>query len=114
MEDMESKLGAILGNPEMMAQIMNMAQQLGGTQPQPTPPPPPEPAENGLDIGMITKFATIAKGANIDENQQSLLEALQPYLTGQRIEKLGKAMRAAKLAHLASGLLSSGILMRGG
>lgn len=111
MEDMESKLGAILGNPEMMAQIMNMAQKFGGTQ---APPPPPEPIANGLDLGMITKFAAIAKGASIDENQQSLLEALQPYLTGQRIAKLGKAMRAAKLANLASGLLSSGILTGGG
>ena len=26
MEDMESKLGAILGNPEMMQQIMSIAQ----------------------------------------------------------------------------------------
>lgn len=107
---MESKLGAILGNPDMMAQIMNMAQQLGGTPPQSTPQPEPSILPEGLDLGMITKLAGVASSANIDKDQQCLLNALRPYLTSQRIEKLGKAMRAAKLANLASGLLGSGIL----
>ena len=41
MDDMEAKLGAILGNPDMMAKIMSMAQTLGGgTTPSPPPPPP--------------------------------------------------------------------------
>ena len=41
MEDMEAKLGAILGNPQMMQQIMSMAQSF---QSQPEPPPQqPEP-----------------------------------------------------------------------
>ena len=30
MEDMEDKIGAILSNPQMMQQIMAMAQSLGG------------------------------------------------------------------------------------
>ena len=72
---MESKLGAILGNPDMMAQIMNMAQQLGSA-----PPPPPEPQPSvlpeGLDMGMIAKLAGVAGSANIDQNQQALLQAL--------------------------------------
>lgn len=111
MEDMESKLGAILGNPDMMAQIMNMAQQLGGgTGSPPLPEPTPSFLPDGMDMGMITKLAGIANSANIDQNQQCLLQALRPYLTSQRIEKLGKAMRAAKLANLASSLLGSGIL----
>lgn len=113
MEDMESKLGAILGNPDMMAQIMAMAQQLGGTS-QTAPPPPPSPQTpcltEGLDLGMITKLAGMASSANIDKDQQALLNALCPYLSPLRIEKLGKAMRAARLANMASGLLSSGIL----
>lgn len=115
MDDMEAKLGAILSNPEMMAQIMSMAQTLGGGT-TPSPPPPP-PAENpppiiseGLDIGMITKLAGMVGSANVDQNQRTLLLALRPYLTGDRINRLEKAMRAAKLASVASSLLGSGIL----
>ena len=74
---MEAKLGAILGDPNMMAQIMNMAQQLGGS---PAPPPPEDKLSflpEGLDMGMITKLAGIANSANIDKNQQFLLQALR-------------------------------------
>ncbi len=118
MEDMESKLGAILGNPDMMAQIMSMAQQLGGggAPPPPAPPPPSAPSilPEGLDIGMLTKLAGMANSASVDGNQRALLMALRPYLAGERIGKLEKAMRAAKLASLATTLLGSGILSKSG
>lgn len=116
MDEMEAKLGAILGNPDMMAQIMSMAQQLGGG----TPPPPPEPEPKmpglpeGLDVGMLMKIANMANSANIDSHQRTLLGALRPYLMDERIAKLEKAMRAAKLAGIASQLLGSGLLSRKG
>lgn len=115
MDDMEAKLGAILGNPDMMAQIMSMAQQLGGgSQPSAPPPPPPSQPEfsempGGLDMGLMMKIAGMANSANIDSHQKSLLSALRPYLVSERIGKLEKAMRAAKLAGMASQLLGSGL-----
>lgn len=118
MDEMESKLGAILGNPDMMAQIMSMAQKLGGgSTSAPSPPPPPQAVPGlpeGLDIGMLTKLAGMANSANIDSNQKALLMALRPYLTGDRIGRLEKAMRAAKLAAIASSILGSGILSQSG
>lgn len=109
MEDMEQKLNSILGNPEMMAQIMNMAQAMGASQPQPVQPTPapPKPSQPSLpamnfDPAMIQRIAGIAQQAGIDKNQQSLLRALRPYLNEQRIVKLEKAMRAAKIAGIAS------------
>lgn len=113
MDDMESKLGAILGNPDMMAQIMSMAQSLGGGASPPPPSSPPQPAvpniPDGMDMGMIAKLAGMANSANVDKDQRALLFALKPYLTGERIGKLEKAMRAAKLANVATSLLGSGI-----
>ena len=113
MDDMESKLGAILNNPDMMAQIMSMAQQFSGGESAPSPPPPPQPTPNipdGLDMGMLMKVAGMANSANVDKDQRALLLALRPYLTSERIGKLEKAMRASKLAGLASSFLGSGIL----
>lgn len=46
----------------------------------------------------------------VDENQQNLLCALSPYLSSGRVEKLERAMRAAKMAGLASALFQSGAL----
>ena len=115
MDEIESKLNAVLSNPDMMAQIMSMAQALGGGAPSPPPPQPVMPdIPEGLDIGMITKLAGMANSANVDKDQRALLIALRPYLTNDRIGKLERAMRATKLAGLATTLLGSGILTRAG
>ena len=108
MEGMEEKLGAILGNPQMMQQIMSMAQALGNSQSQPAAPPPEKPREAGPDPAMVQKMMAIVQGSGIDSNQRALLRALDPYLTRERISRLEKAMRAAKLANLASSFLGGG------
>lgn len=112
MEDIESKLGAILNDPQMMSKIMSMAQQLGGSIPQPPPQeaPPHPPQSPGFDIASLSKIASLANAAHVNQNEQALLCALGPYLSQERIYKLEKAMRAARLAGIASNLLGSGIL----
>lgn len=113
MSEMEDKIGAILGNPEMMQQIMSMAQSLGANS---SPAPEPEPKEPETDSGfkidpaMIGKIMGLANQTGLDSNQKALLHALRPYLNGERIRKLEKAMRSAKLANLASSALGSGML----
>lgn len=103
MDEMEDKLGAILNNPQMMQQIMSMAQLLG--QPQPAEPPKQAqilPVTGPMDTAMLQKVYSIARQSGIDKNQQALLRALSPYLSRDRISKLEKAMRAAKIAGLAT------------
>lgn len=111
MDQMEDKLNSILGNPQMMQQIMSMAQALGaGTQEQPKEEPPPPPnnmASPGFDAATMQKLFGIARQSGIDKHQQALLNALSPYLSRERIAKLEKAMRAAKIAALASTALGS-------
>lgn len=110
MDEMEQKLNSILGNPEMMSQIMHMAQSLGGKQePESVSEPvsaasvnPLQGALGGIDPGTIQKIVGIAQQAGIDRNQQNLLKALRPYLSEHRIIKLEKAMRAAKIAGVAT------------
>lgn len=107
MDNMQNGINSILENPEMMQKIMAMAQSLGASQPvqQPQEPSPPPPFPD-IDISMVQKISQMAGKANIDSNQRSLLTALAPYLKGDRIGRLERAMRAAKLAGLASGFLS--------
>ena len=105
MEGMEEKLGAILGNPDMMKQIMSMAQSLGSPPPPETPKPPSDP---GIDPAMLQHAMTLIRGSGIDPHQQSLLQALEPYLSCERIGRLQRAMRAAKLASLATQFLGGG------
>ena len=121
MDDMQNQMNAILGNPEMMQKIMDMAQSLGASPdsaPSPSQKQPPAkeaPALPEIDISMLQKLSGFAKGTGVDKNQQSLLRALGPYLSRERIGKLEKAMRAAKLARAASSFLGqSGFLNTSG
>lgn len=104
-------MGAILGNPQMMQQIMSLAQSLNVSQ-EPLQPEHSvtKPVIPDFDPALLQKIMRLAGNLGIDRNQQALLCALQPYLTDARIHKLEKAMRAAKLANAASAAFSSGAL----
>ena len=109
MEDLESKMGAVLQNPELMQKIMTLAQSMNQPQQEEKPPVPQEsPSFPDIDLATLQKITGFAKQSSIDSNQQALLKALRPYLTHERIVKLEKAMRAAKLAGLASSFLGNG------
>ncbi|MGN1024784.1 MAG: hypothetical protein ACI4P4_00125 [Faecousia sp.] len=120
MEGMEEKLEAILENPQLMQQIMQLAQSVNAPNPSQSREPPkkeepppkaslPDPDTGaGLDPAMLVKLAGIAGKSNIDSNQKALLRALTPYLSRDRVAKLEKAMRAAKIASMASAFLNSG------
>lgn len=111
MENIEDKLGSILNNPQMMQQIMNLAQSVNQSSSRqehtPEAASAPSPA-GGFDLNMLAKISSIAQKAGIDSNQQSLLRALKPYLSTQKISKLERAMRAAKIAGAASGFMNNG------
>ena len=102
MDELENKLGAILGNPEMMEKIAAFAQTLGPQEtagsdenPQKAPPVPE------FDPSMLQKLSGFASQSGIDRNQQALLQALAPYISHHRVAKLERAMRAAKMASMA-------------
>ena len=101
MDNLESGLQSILGNPQMMEQIMAIAQNF---QSEPAPPPQAEGTPE-LDFATIQKISSVIGKTGIDSQQKALLQALRPYLGSQRIQKLEKAMRAAKLAGVASTFL---------
>lgn len=101
MDNLESGLQSILGNPQMMEQIMAIAQNF---QSEPAPPPPPAEGPE-LDFATIQKITSLIGKTGIDSQQKALLQALRPYLSSHRIQKLEKAMRAAKLAGIATTFL---------
>lgn len=106
MDDMDSKLNAMLNDPAVMARIIQMAQQLSGgaqpnTPPQNPPPPPPQsgpPPGDGFDPMVLAKFLPLLQDLRQSNSQTTqLLYALRPFL---KEEKQSKVERAAKLAHL--------------
>ena len=114
MADLQDTLGAILSNPQMMQQIMSLAQSLGqNTEPQTKQEPSrkqeaPSQSFPEIDPMMLKSISSMAGQGSIDPNQRTLLKALGPYLHQDRIRKLEKAMRAAKMARIASTFMNQG------
>lgn len=104
MGELDEKLNTLLGDPDSMARIMALAQQLSGAMPTEPPPPPPQQAVEsadplqGFDPAVLAKLLPIAREmTRQDSASMQLLYALRPFL---KEEKQGKVERAAKLARL--------------
>lgn len=114
MSELEEKLGAVLSNPQLMQQILSMAQALGSGQGQVQKQEPPKQQESSapllpnLDPRMLQSLAGLAQQGGVDQNQQALLQALSPYLSQTKVGKLERAMRASRMAGAASAFLSAG------
>ena len=105
MSEMEERLNALLSNPQLMQQIASMAQAMGSSSPE---QPEPPPSVTGLDPKLIQSMAGVLGNTGVDSNQKALLHALSPYISPYRVQKLERAMQAAKLAGAASGFLNAG------
>ena len=115
MSELDEKLNSILSNPAMMQQIMSLAQALNQSEAQrqstnSTAPPQQsaEPAvkEAPFNPNLLNKIAGLMERGSIDKNQESLLKALGPYLSRQKLQKLERAMHAAKMAGIASEMVN--------
>lgn len=113
MDNLEEKLGALLSDPDIMQKVQSLAQSLGQNT-APAPPVQESPSTNtpDFDLSLLQKLSGFASQTEIDSNQRTLLSALSPYLSHNRVSKLENAMRAAKMARLASVFLGNGGLQQ--
>ena len=122
MAEFDDKLNSILSNPDAMAQIMQLAQSIGGAdaspaqQPQQAQQTPPAERSGdllaslagGLDSKLLLRLMPLIQelGGQRDSNAKQLLYALRPYLKPERQEKVERALQLARLFHLGKKFLS--------
>ena len=106
MSELEDKIGDLLKNPQLMQQIQAMAQSMS-QQPAPQEVTKEEAAPI-FDPALMQNLVRMVGQNQVDGNQQALLAALSPYLSRERVGKLERAMRAARLAGAASSFLNAG------
>lgn len=98
MSDWEEQLSSILGDPQQMGKIADLARSLmGGEAPETAP-------GDAMPDGIAALLRSAVSGGN--DNTTALLEAMKPWLSEKRRAKLDRAMklsRMAKLAELAMG-----------
>jgi len=106
MSDFEDRLNSILNDPAQMERITSMAKSLmGGDETAQERIKPQPKKETGIfenfDPAMLGRLSTMMSGMNRTDEKQALLEAMKPYLSPHRREKLERAMKLAKMIHMA-------------
>ena len=132
MDDLNDKIARLLSDPTSMAKIQGMMAAFGGGEspapseappsPPPSPPVPPPPAptppsdpapslpQGGLpDLSMLTKLAPLMGAFSKEDDDTRLLQALRPYLHGEREQRLDDTMKMLRLTKLLPLLQEQGI-----
>lgn len=109
MPDIQDKINEILSNPEALRQVQSLGEQLGlsgySTE-KPKPQKPPEP-KNELSLPTdflnddmaksLFKILPAIKSVGCEDDTTRLLNALRPFLSCEKQEKLDKAEKMLKL-----------------
>lgn len=105
MSELEDKINSILGDPEQMEKIANMAKSLMGGTREESPAAPGGGAgleSLGMDPASLGRLSRILKNSQGEKPQErALLEAMKPYLSEKRRSKMDKAIKLARLAKIA-------------
>ena len=106
MGDFEDKLNSLLNDPKQMEQITAMAKSLMGGGEMPSERPKTEKHKDAgvfenFDPAALGRLSAVMGGVGRRDEKRALLEAMKPYLSPQRREKLEKAMKLAKMIGMA-------------
>ncbi|MCI8527195.1 MAG: hypothetical protein HFF17_15085 [Oscillospiraceae bacterium] len=104
MDDLEQTIGRILGDPEAMNGILEMAKGLGLGAPPPAEEGDASPAPPVSDSAVA---ALLSEAGNLGGKHTALLQALKPFLREDRREKLDRAVRAARISRMAGSAIRS-------
>ncbi len=114
MDDLNDKIAKLLSSPDSMAKIQSMMAALGGGEGASSPavadtPPPPAPSADIPDLTMITKLALLMGAFSQESDDTRLLQALRPYLHGERAGRLDESVKLLRLTKLLPLLQQSGL-----
>jgi len=93
--ELEDMINSVLSDPGQMERISSLARSLMGGEEGGQSPAPPEP--DGAMLGRLSALM----GRDEGSDKRALLEAMKPYLSEKRRQKMDRALRIARLARIA-------------
>lgn len=118
MDDLTSKINEIMSDPEKMREIQNLGKMMGlNTDNTPPPPKKAEPPKQsntfgelgGIDPSIIGKLAPILTSVNREDDTTRLLDAMVPFLSAERQEKLQKIKKMLVIIRLLPNIKNLGL-----
>ena len=118
MSELQDTLRQIMSNPEAMRQVQSLGEQLGlnaassaSAASAPPAPVPAAPDKTGGDmLSVFSKLAPLMRAPQNDETA-ALLNALRPFLSEEKQERLRHAQRLIGLMRVIPLLKDSGLFL---
>ena len=101
MDDLNAKLNAILNDPGAMQEIAALASSLGADAPgvHTNPAPPPAPSDS-MGLGAMSALMPLLGSFKAEDETTRLLDAIRPFLSAERQQKLDKAKKLIRIMRL--------------
>lgn len=109
MSEIQDKINQILSNPEALKQVQSLGEQLGLAKPEPPKPKPKLDFINDDMLNTITRLAPVMQSVKGDDDTTHLLNALRPFLSREKQQKLDQAEKMIKFIRIIPMLKESGM-----
>ncbi len=109
MSEIQDKINQILSNPEALKQVQSLGEQLGLTKSEPPKPQPKPDFINDDMLKTITRLAPVMQSAKGEDDTTHLLNALRPFLSREKQQKLDQAEKMIKFIRIIPMLKESGM-----
>lgn len=106
MDNLENQISQVLNDPERMAQIMSLAQSLSGALPglgggqEPEKSGDNNPAPPAFDASALAGLMQQATAGG--QREKALFEALKPFVSPERRDKIDRALQISRFSRMAS------------
>lgn len=115
MDNMNDMLSSVLGDPESLRQIQELADMLkdeteNSSRNNNTDAGSESGSSDGFDPAMLMSIMGAVSAAGGDDKNRSLILALKPYLSSERQARADKAVKFLKMYAVFNELKKSGML----
>ena len=112
MSELQDTINKIMSNPEAMRQVQSLGEKLGLSNTAPTPEPKP-PVQSGSPelMSAMTKLAPLMSAAKPNDETAALLNALKPFLSGEKLQRLQSAQKLISLIKIIPLIKDSGLFL---
>ncbi len=112
MSELQDAISKIMSDPEAMKKVQSLGEQLGiSSNAPPSAPPVAQTVENTEMMSTLGKLAPLMSAAAPSSDVSALLNALRPFLSGEKQEKLKSAQRLISLIRVIPLIKDSGLFL---
>ena len=112
MSELQDTINKIMSDPEAMRQVQSLGEKLGIANAAPVQPPPVMPQGSDSELSSaLAKLMPLMSAAKPNDETAALLNALRPFLSGEKLQRLQSAQKLVSLIRIIPLIKDSGLFL---